>query len=221
MCLHELYEALCTITRGGSPEEWFLTWQALVSKDGYTIANGERIIPKKNKRGKRKAGALVSSPSEDNAVQSQEGNEAERKTGESLGMSVEGTEKRDRRTKHYETDEPLQMQFDKISVSIHGGLERGKNRRIQPSIGNISEIDVSKSYLMTARSLKSNVDWLNSQVAARQKKCSRLLEDTSVLNKLAREFVNRLSKVRISVDNEFLNTALYTLYLSLSLWYSL
>ena len=35
--MHELYEALCTISRGASPETWYFTWRVLVSRTSYKL----------------------------------------------------------------------------------------------------------------------------------------------------------------------------------------
>jgi tRNA uridine 5-carbamoylmethylation protein Kti12 len=55
-------------------------------------------------------------------------------------------------------------------------------------------MDVSKSYAMTPRSLKETTQWLNEEAQSLQAKSGNL-SDSSALQKLAREFVKRISKV--------------------------
>lgn len=97
------------------------------------------------------------------------------------------------RIQHYDVDETMGEQFDRISRSVHGGLERGgKARRVQPVIGGL--LMVAKSYAMTPRALKTATEWLNEEARALHAK-SGDLTDSSALQMLVRGFVNRISKV--------------------------
>jgi hypothetical protein len=155
--MHELYEAISTITRGGAPESWYLTWKVLVSRNGYKLKAGE----KKMKRNDESTCAF--------------------KQNHDIKQ-------------HHNLDETMTEQFDKISVCLHGGLERGSSaRRVQPVVGSLV-MDVSKSYAMTPRSLKETTQWLNEEAQSLQAKSGNL-SDSSALQKLAREFVKRISKV--------------------------
>jgi hypothetical protein len=80
-------------------------------------------------------------------------------------------------------------------MSIHGGLECGETRRVQPVIGELV-MGVAKSCVMTPRALKTEVEWLKKQtVALRAESCG--LSDFSALQRLAREFVDNISRVSV------------------------
>lgn len=88
---------------------------------------------------------------------------------------------------HYDIDKPLCMQFDELYASTIGGLDSGGCRRLQPSIGSLT-MDVTKSYLMTPKSLRDAVEWLNKEINAGKK-------NDPIFQRLAREFVDKISKV--------------------------
>ncbi len=55
-------------------------------------------------------------------------------------------------------------------------------------------MDVAKSYAMTPRALKTATEWLNEEARSLHTN-SGDLTDSSALQMLARQFVNRISKV--------------------------